>query len=518
MPQYVPSAAETAQQIAKGKISAREAVSASIARIEATQASINAVVVPRFDDAVAEADAADKAQRRSEARGPLHGVPVTVKECFDLVGTASTLGLTSRAGHRPTKDSPLVSRLRNAGAVIVGKTNVSQLLLPTPCANPVYGQTNNPWKLDRSPGASSGGKGAVLAVGGSALGLGSDIGGSVRLPADACGVNALKPTAARLTMEGHAPLYARQEAIMCQPGPMARCVADLALAMRVLVGHEKSSLDPVIAPAPWRDPSAVSLDELRIAFHTSNGIVIPSPAIRRTVVEAARALELRGLIVEEWLPPHLVEMWQLYCKLMFADGFARMRGAARGSEWTRHTRRLLSLGLLPKSAFSITPWLLRFVGQNQLAEGARYARPVSVEQCRGLVARRATLRRRFLAALDANRIDAIVCPTFALPALPHTHSILLGEAVSYTAVYNLLGMPAGVVAASRIQTGEESDRVPGRSWIERAARSIEGGSAGLPTSVQVVTRHWREDVALKVMGALEEHFRTSADYPANPPI
>jgi fatty acid amide hydrolase len=179
---------QIAREIAFGKVSAREAVVACIERIESTQTAINAVVVPRFEQALKEADLADGLRARGDALGPLHGVPITIKESFDLTGTATTAGLTNRAGHRAAADAAVVARLRQAGAIVLGKTNVSQLLLHDACRNPLYGRTNNPWQLDRSPGASSGGEAAILAVGGSALGIGSDIGGSVRLPAVVCGV------------------------------------------------------------------------------------------------------------------------------------------------------------------------------------------------------------------------------------------------------------------------------------------------------------------------------------------
>lgn len=151
------SASRLAQAIAAGELSAVEAVDAHIARIEEVNPRLNAVVVPLFDDARARAQQADRTP--AGERGPLHGVPITVKECFDVTGTPSTAGLMARAGHRAETDAPLVARLRQAGAIIVGKTNVSQLLMYVESDNPVYGRTNNPWDAERSPGGSSGGEG-----------------------------------------------------------------------------------------------------------------------------------------------------------------------------------------------------------------------------------------------------------------------------------------------------------------------------------------------------------------------
>ena len=288
-------AAELARQIAAVRISAREAVEAHIALIEVVNPKLNALVVKRFDDARAEAAAADAARARGEPLGPLHGVPITIKESFDVAGTPSTAGLTHHAGHRAAEDAPTVARLRAAGAIVLGKTNVPQLLMSNEADNPLYGRTNNPWDLGRTPGGSSGGEAALVAARGSALGLGSDIGGSVRLPAAACGICALKPTTDRLTIRGHFNPIPGQQIIRVQPGPMARHVEDLALALRVLAEPAEQAND--VPPVPLREP-ADSVRGLRIVFFTGNGFFSCSPAFRRAVREAAEALRARGAEVE----------------------------------------------------------------------------------------------------------------------------------------------------------------------------------------------------------------------------
>jgi fatty acid amide hydrolase len=478
------NAHEIAQGIASREFSAREVVAACIQRIEESQTAIHAVVVPRFEQALHEADLADEARSRGDPLGPLHGVPITIKESFDLAGTATTAGLTHRAGHRAGSDAVVVARLRQAGAIVLGKTNVSQLLLHDACSNPLYGQTNNPARLDRSPGVSSGGEAAVLALGGSALGLGSDIGGSVRLPAHACGVSALKPTSGRLSGEGHISLFPTQESLMAQPGPLARCVADLSLAMRVLTG----------------EGDATSLRGLRIGFYTDNGVVRPSPAIRRAVTEAARALDGKGFVVQEWQPPNVELMWWVYLAILLTGDWTKVRQVSRGSKLSWTVRQSLLAGMLPKISFRIASSILRVAGQSRMAEGVRYWS----EQYDQVIKRREHVCRDFMNAMDAARLDAIVCPVFHTPALRHRVSSFLDGGLSYTAIYNLLGLPAGVVAATRVGEAEESDRRPGLSLTERAARNVEAGSAGLPVGVQVVARHGREDIVLGLMSLLED--------------
>lgn len=513
------SATEIAKQIASGAISASEVVEAHLCRIETINPRINAIIIPLFEQARAEAAAADAARDRQEKLGPLHGVPITIKESFDFPGTPTTLGISQRIGHKATTEGLLVQRLRQAGAIILGKTNVFQLLILNEADNPVYDRTNNPWNLDRSSGGSSGGEAAIIAAGGSALGLGSDIGGSIRMPAHACGIHGLKPTSGRLTMQGHAGIYDGQEAILTQPGPMARSVNDLTLAMKILAASGQEAIDPSIAPVPLGDPAAVVLGKLRVAFYTDNGVIQSSPALRRSVTEAAKALAQLGAEVEAWTPPDIPKAWELYLSLLCADGMAWAIDQLGKSRRDWRINMLIQGSAVPRSVTQAIARLLDWTGQRQLAKSARSLGRLSAKEYWQLICDRNLYRAQFMAAMDAGRFDVILCPPQALPALTHGSSYDLVNAVSYTALYNLLGMPAGVVAATRVQPGEESDRkTADRDLVERKAHSVEIGSSGLPVGVQVVARHWREDVVLAVMGALEQHFQKQPNYPTCPPL
>ena len=195
-------AAELARRIAAGELTSEEVVAAHIARIEAVDGQLNAVVTRTFDAAVSQSRQADAALARGERCGPLHGVPFTLKDCFDVAGLDSTIGLTHHVGQPAKESGPLVTRLLGAGAILLGKTNVPQLMVMHETDNPVFGRTNNPWNLERGPGGSSGGEAAVVAAGGSPLGLGTDLGGSIRQPAHACGICGFKPTNGRLSTRG----------------------------------------------------------------------------------------------------------------------------------------------------------------------------------------------------------------------------------------------------------------------------------------------------------------------------
>jgi len=509
-----------AQKIRSGELSAREVVDAHIRRIEQVNPQINAVVVPLFDQARKEADAADAEQRRGGALGPLHGVPITIKEQFLVKDTATTYGVLNLKNHRATEDGPLVRRLREAGAIILGKTNTGQLLRYIESDNPVYGRTNNPWNLERSPGGSSGGEAAIIAAQGSALGLGADFAGSIREPCHFCAIQGLKPTTCRLTTFGtRQGIFPQgQQGIVFQPGPMARSVADLALAMRVLAAPGLERIDPSVPPVPWPTVNNGSVQGMRIAMYIDDGYFTASPAIRRVVADASDVLREAGAEVESWMPPDVNEAMRLFFGIVSADASRALRRALGSDKPVPQIRSLLQGRSTPRPLRRFLAATMQTFGQTRLSRLALQTGARSAESYWKLIEALATYRVRFCSALDSRRFDAIICPPTSLPALLHGSTTTLLDFDSYARLYNVLGMPAGVVAASRVRAGEESDRAPSKDRMERTAAEVEKGSAGLPVGVQVTARHWREDTVLAVMSALESHFKTLPDYPGHPPI
>jgi len=511
------SAVEIAGRVAAGTVSARDVVSAHIARIEQVDRQLNAVVIPLFEQAMRDAAAADEWQAQGKVLGPLHGVPITIKECFHVAGTLSSIGIGRLTQEPMTEEGPLVRRLRQAGAIVLGKTNVPQLMLLHETDSPVYGRTNNPWNLDRSPGGSSGGEAAIIAAGGSALGLASDLGGSIRQPAHCCGIQGLLPTAHRLSIIGKRSNLAGMEALSMQPGPLARHVADLELALRVLA-EPGNETDPYVAPVRLGESAAVRIESLRIGMWTSDGYFPASPALRRSVVESAAALRARGATVEEFDPPDVAGAVGLYFGLFSADGAADLRRLLGSSRRDWRINRLVRLGGAPGLVRQPLTWLLSRIGQRRLAQLIGCTGGISADAYWRKTAARAAYTRRFARAMAERRLDVLIFPPHALPALKHGSSMHLPTAASYCFLANLMGMPAGVVAATRVRATEETDRPASRDVVERDAREVEIGSAGLPVGVQVMAPHWREDVVLSVMAALEEHFRRLPDYPLRPPI
>lgn len=512
------SATELAAKVAAGEISSVETVQAHIRRIEAVNASLNAVVVKRYDAALAEAREADKRRAAGGALGPLHGVPVTLKECLDLAGTPSTFGLPSRARHAAPQDDTYAARLRQAGAIVLGKTNVAQLLFYYESDNPVYGRTNNPWNAERTPGGSSGGEAAIIAAGGSALGLGTDIGGSLRVPATFCGIASLKPTMGRFPDPGRFSLPIGQRAVASQIGVMARRVADVALGTEILNGGRNPACEP---PMPLGDFRGVDVAKLRVGFYTDDGTFTVAPAVRRAVREAAESLRAAGADVQEWSPPDVASAQNLLFGIFSADGAEGLRRLLHGQKRDPRVATLAFLAHRSRPTLALLRGLLRAVGQRGLADSTVAFGHGDTAHYWRLVEQQMNYQRRFAEALDAaagGPIDVILCPACALPAFHHGASANLLTAGAYAILYNLLGYPAGVVPVTRVRPGEDTARPPSRDVVQSTARKVEVQSAGLPVGVQVVARPWREHVALAAMHAIEDAASRRADFPSAPPL
>jgi amidase len=297
------SATDLAEAIRSRQASSQEVIEAHLRRIEAVNPSVNAVTVVLDEQAVEAAKAADRAVAAGRALPPFHGVPFTVKGNIDLVGTPTTQGLKALAGAYPALDAPVVERLKAAGAIPIGRTNLPTFAVRWHCDSELWGETVNPWDRSRTPGASSGGEAAALATGMSPLGLGNDGLGSLRWPAQCCGVSALKPTLGRIpdaTTSGPAdsPIGIQLTAVQ---GPMARRVADLRAAFEVIAGP--TWRDPWSVPAPLHGPEPAR--PIRVALVVDPAGHGTAKQVQEGVRKAARALVDAGYAVDEVEPPSI---------------------------------------------------------------------------------------------------------------------------------------------------------------------------------------------------------------------
>jgi amidase len=293
-----------ANAIKTRRVTAVEVVRAHLDHIHTVNPRLNAVIFATGESALKQARAADRRNKKKAVLGPLHGVPFTAKDIFDTAGMPTTAGLRMLRSNVPERDATVIARMRTAGAILIGKTNCPPGGVGGDSWNPLHGGTRNPYDLNRSPGASSSGEAAIIAAGGSPLGIGSDSGGSLRMPANYCGVATLKPTAGLVPSTGAYGLAGGLSDPRSQVGPMARFVADLEVALPVLAGPDGFDSAVVPVPLPKRTPR---LQGLRVAWYADDGLFKPTQAIAATVRSASRALADAGCSVVEELPPGLGE-------------------------------------------------------------------------------------------------------------------------------------------------------------------------------------------------------------------
>jgi Asp-tRNA(Asn)/Glu-tRNA(Gln) amidotransferase A subunit family amidase len=471
-----------AEQIRKKKISPIGLIEAHLAQIEKLNPRLNAFVqvdAERARRAARDAEnAAIREKTRGKALGPLHGVPISIKSSISVAGLRCEAGTRLRAGFVAQQDAPLVARLKNAGAIVLGMTNTPELLMAWETDNLLYGRTNNPWDLERTPGGSSGGEAAAIAAGMSAGGVGSDGGGSIRVPAHFSGICGLKPTPGRIPATGHYPTSAGPFALIGVVGPMARTVADLKVLFEVMQGPDIG--DTCSAPVPVRWPSDDEITKLRIGYFEDDGRTPVTAETRTAVRTAAEALRRTGFQVDRFQPEGLEEARQLWWKFFVVAGGMLLR--------PMFTKPMFTKPMFKGREADLSPILKQFL------EWSAAEPELTGETLLDAWIRRDALRAQFFAQMQ--RYPILLCPAAAIPAFRHGErswqiegkTVNYLDAWSYTEFFNLLGNPAAVVPA-------------GRSY------------AGLPIGVQIVGRPWEEEQVLTVASALEKECGTSQPPP-----
>jgi amidase len=451
-------AVEQLELLRTGAVSVVELADAHIGQIGRLNPKLNAFADFDPERVRAQARRMDESQ---VPRGPLFGLPVTVKSSIATAGYRCEIGSYLHQGEIPTEDAVVVARLRAAGALILGTTNCPELLMAYETANLLHGATRNPWDLDRSPGGSSGGESAAIAAGMSAAGLGSDSGGSVRMPTHCTGICALKPTPGRIPARGHLPPNVGPFSILGAVGPMARTIADVTLLFRTLCGQDPA--DPSSPPLPLRTPT---LDEMRanaIGFFEDDGLVPVTPETRSAIQAAAEALRAAGFRVEPFRPRALEQLRKLWwtffvqCGAMFYEPLIR----GKHDQQSPIFREFLSIADSVPS-LSATQLL------NAWAE-LDLVRAKTLEEMRDY--------------------PVLLCPVASIPAFRHgERSWLIDgrpvaylDAVRHTQWFNALAAPAAVVPVGR-------------------------SPEGLPIGVQIAARPFEDEVALAIAAVIDGAF------------
>jgi Asp-tRNA(Asn)/Glu-tRNA(Gln) amidotransferase A subunit family amidase len=453
------SAVSMAEQIRRKRLSPVELVESHLTRIEELNPRLNAFVQVDAEAARRQARVAEEAAGKGEKLGPLHGVPLSIKSSIEVAGLRCESGSKLRAGFVAAQDAPLVSRLRQAGAIILGVTNTPELLMAWETDNLLYGRTNSPWDVSRTPGGSSGGEAAAIAAGMSVGGVGSDGGGSIRVPAHFSGICGLKPTPGRIPATGHFPVSAGPFALLGVVGPMARTVGDLKVLFEVMQGPDDG--DPSAAPVPVRWPENDALKGLRIGYFEDDGRTPVTPETRAAVRTAAEGLRRAGFQVQPFRPEELELARQLWWKIFGVAGGMVLGPMMQGHE------------------AEISPLLRRFSSWTAAAPSHTGESLLDTWVQRDLV------RMKIFAQM--RKYPVLLCPVAAIPAFRHGECswevegkiVQYLDAWSYTEWFNLLGTPAAVVPVGK-------------------------SPEGLPIGVQIVARPWEEEIVLSVAAALEE--------------
>jgi amidase len=476
-PAYL-TAHELAGSIRDRRLSCQEVLEAHLARIEKFNPALNAIVTLDEEGARRRAKEADEALSRGEVWGPLHGVPVTIKDVFETSGVRTTSGFKPLAGFIPKQDATVVKRLRQAGAILLGKTNTPELAGDEQTSNALFGRTNNPWNVERTPGGSSGGSAVAVASGMSPLDIGSDIGGSVRNPAHFCGIFSLKPSDYRVPFSGHIPPFpgSKGRGLLRQfltPGPLARSVEDLRLALQVIAGPDEREWE--VPPVPLEAVAAKELKQLRLAWSDDLGLPV-SVEIENALAGLASELDRLGCRVERRNPADFDfgEALQVYGEIKEAAFTVKESPL----HLPRFFWRMMSGTVSPSNP--TTRGLLRGAGDNlQSFAAALTQRDGFIDKMENFLSDR----------------DAWLVPVACLPAYPHISSANTVEQLCatvdvdgrkmpyllatslYTGLFNLTGNPVVVLPLGR-------------------------SKEGLPFGVQVVGRRWKDMDLLAVAEAL----------------
>ncbi|KFO89350.1 Fatty-acid amide hydrolase 1, partial [Buceros rhinoceros silvestris] len=456
--------------------------------------------------------------QRQREKGLLYGIPVSIKDHIGHKGHLLTCGLVQCLDTPVQEDSVLVKVLKKQGAIPFAMTNVPQSLYNYDCGNPIFGQTLNPFNHQKSPGGSSGGEGALIAGGVPILGIGSDTGGSIRLPSSFCGLCGLKPTAERLrwvlgvchTLLLNVDVCSHPTPVPCALGPMARDVDSLALCMKALLCQEMFQLDPTVPPLPFDEKVYSSSAPLRVGYYDTDGYFLLPPCMRRAVSEVRGALQAAGHELVPFSPPRIhYVMTELFLKTLFADGGRAWLDVFTGGIVYPGLKPQVNCCKIPRLGKKLLALILKPL---QLLLLLKLKNIATISTCRSVKEmwdhhhQIEVYRTEFIARWRELQLDVVLCPVLG-PAFTTGYPGKLLTAISSTMLYNVLNFPAGVVPVSTVTEADEEELKLYRGFCDdpwdRTLKQAVAGAVGLPVAVQCVALPWREELCLRLMKEVE---------------
>ncbi|XP_070764432.1 fatty-acid amide hydrolase 1 [Enoplosus armatus] len=449
----------------------------------------------------------------SNKDGLLYGVPVSIKENIAYKNHDSSCGVIINLDKPVQKDSVLVEVLKRQGAIPFVKTNLPQGLLNYDCSNPIYGQTVNPCNLQKTSGGSSGGEGALIGGGGSVLGIGSDIGGSIRIPASFCGICGFKPTSGRLSAQGVRPIYRGQKSVLSSSGPMARDVDSLALCMQALLCDHMFSLDPTVPPLPFNKQIYQSSKPLRIGYLENDGYSYPSPSMARGIREVKALLEQAGHTLVPYCPLKISHVaTELLVKGVLADGANTLLQKLEGGPVDPCLRAQVVPYRLPRWLKKTLSFLLKPLSPRGSAILSAVSGLGSIADLWKQHAAVEDYISETIADWRRCNIDVLLCPVIG-PAYNFLYCSKNTQVATYTMLYNLLNFPAGVVPVSTVTAEDEEELKHCKGiyhdyWEKLFKEAVTGGE-GLPVAVQCVALPWQDELCLRFMKEVEQLVKQS---------
>ncbi|KAJ7332774.1 hypothetical protein JRQ81_014954 [Phrynocephalus forsythii] len=442
-----------------------------------------------------------------EKKGLLYGVPISIKDSIDCKGHDSTLGLVKCLNQPAMADAVVVQVLKHQGAIPFVKTNVPQSLLSYDCSNLIFGRTAHPQDPTRTPGGSSGGEGALIKSGGSILGIATDVAGSVRLPAGFSGVCGFKTTGNRISKKGIIPSISGQKSVAVGIGPMARDVDSLALCLKALLCEEMFRLDPTVPPLPFNDQVYSSCHPLRIGYYVTDSFTMPSPSMKRAVLETKQLLEKAGHMLIPFQMIHMERfIFDVGMRGLFADGGATFLESFKGESADPKIKDILYIAKSPNWLRHLLSWIIRPISP-RISEALRNMTERSVKELWVLHAEIEKYRQEFIAEWKKLDLDVMLCPQLG-PAFKSGFPGKLSVATSYTVLYNYLDFPAGVVPVTTVTKEDEEELKNHRGyyndiWDKLFVKAVEG-AVGFPVAVQCVALPWQEELCLRFMREVEK--------------
>ncbi|KAI0795466.1 amidase signature enzyme [Abortiporus biennis] len=447
--------------------------------------------------------------RNSNAKGPLAGVPVSLKDTAGIAGVDSCIGYSAWVGKPVKKDSALVRLLKDAGAIPFVKTNVPITLLSFESTNDVFGKTENPHVKGYSPGGSTGGEAALLAYGGSRIGIGTDVAGSVRCPAHYSGVYTIKASMHRFPKTGNGTSIPGQIGIPAVYSPMTRTLGDLETFWRAIVSMEPWKYDHSCVPIPWREGTLPTNRPLKWGVMWDDGVVIPSPACRRALETVVEALKSSGDTVVDINPPSPYEALKIASQLVFADAGKVVISPIRFGEWNdRGVVEALRMFRAPRFFKKIYAWYFRYIKRDEIYAGLiENWSEKTVEEYFSLIAQREGYREKWFDFWNEGEFDFVLTVPNALPAVPHDGMREGFKACGYTFLFNMLDYSAGVLPVTHVDKDKDALKsFKPRNAIEVGVfKSYDAQKMhGLPVGVQISGRRLEEEKVLEGMKKIEK--------------